>query len=457
MSKVTINEEKRSKKFSQARFSAVKILNRYERSDSYVDKLLTYHLTKSELNPVDKSLLTELVNGVIRWRSKLDWVLTGFYHGDYHKCLNLVKNAMRVGLYQMLFLDKIPIPSAIDESVEMVKFLQGERAAGLVNGVLRNIARNINSIRYPKQEDDLNFYYSVIHSHPKWIVKKWLNQFGEEATVKLLETNNQKPYTALRVNSLKASVEEVTAIFQEKEIAFELSNFSSTGINLFSPNINIANTELFKQGKITVQDAAASSVVKLLNPTQDSFVIDLCAAPGGKSFFISELMANSGEILAIDKYDVKLKMLEDSAKRLGLTNIKTFYYDAKEYRTEKKADFVLCDVPCSGTGTFAKKPDIKWKKELEDINQLTKIQTAIINNAAQMVKIGGVLVYSTCSIEPEENMQIIEKFLQQNPNFELDRAENYLNPEICKDGYLQMFPHVHNTDGAFGARLIKKS
>lgn len=457
MDNVTILNENTPKKFSMARFAAVKILNRYERSDSYIDKLLAFQLGREHLSQVDKALLTEIVNGVVRWRAKLDWVLTGFYFGEFHKCMNLVKNAMRVGLYQILFLDKVPVPAAINEAVEMIKHLQGEKAAGMVNAVLRNIARNLSNIRYPNIADDESFYYSIIHSHPKWLVKKWIEEFGVEETIKLMEANNEKPYTPLRVNTLKATSAEVLEIFTTKEVPHAHSKYLDSSILLYSPNINVAQSELFKLGKITIQDTAASLVCKLVNPKKEQTVIDLCSAPGGKTFYLSELMENTGKIISVDKYEAKLKLVDDGALRLGLTNIKTFYYDAREYKLDGGADIVLCDVPCSGTGTFSKKPDIKWKKEQEDIRKLNIMQKEIIENAAKLVKIGGVIVYSTCSIEKEENSEIIEWFLENHANFELDKAENYLSEEVCLNGYLQTFPQKHGIDGAFGARLIRKS
>ncbi len=456
MDNVTILNEKSQKKFSMARFAAVKILNRYERSDSYVDKLLSFQLGRENLSTVDKALLTELVNGVIRWRAKLDWVLTGFYFGEFHKCMNLVKNAMRVGLYQILFLDKIPVPAAIDESVEMIKHLQGDKAAGLVNAVLRNIARNLSNIRYPNIADDESFYYSVIHSHPKWIVKKWMADFGLEATIKLMEANNEKPYTPLRVNSLKTTSQEVLDIFTTKEVPHTHSKFLDSSILLHS-HINVAQSELFKLGKITIQDTAASLVCKLANPQKEQIVLDLCSAPGGKSFYLAELMENTGKVMSVDKYEAKLKLVDEGAVRLGLSNIKTYYYDAREYKLDGGADVVLCDVPCSGTGTFSKKPDIKWKKEQEDIRKLNVMQKEILENAAKLVKLNGTLIYSTCSIEKEENSEIIDWFLNNHSNFELDNAENFLPAEVCLNGYLQTFPQTHGIDGSFGARLIRKS
>lgn len=449
--------EKSQRVLNGPRFIAVKILNRYDRSDSYVDVLLNHELNKVELSNLDKSLLTEIVNGVIRWRARLDWVLNGFYHGEFQKCLNLVKNAMRVGLYQMLFLNKIPHPAAIDDSVEIVKHIQGDRAAGLVNGVLRNIARNIANIRYPNQNDDYPHYLGIIHSHPKWLTKRWLERFGNDDAIKLLEINNKIPNIPLRINSTNYTKQELIELFTEKSIPFsEVENFEN--LLWLEQNINVAQSELFKNGRITIQDPSASLIPLLCAPKENHLVVDLCSAPGGKTVYLAELMKNKGKIIAIDKFSNRLKMVNDTAARMGFTNIETKEADSREFKLENKqfADVVLVDAPCSGLGTLKKKPEIKWKREVEDIYDMAKVQYDILQNASKLVKVGGALVYSTCTIEPEENVNIINKFLENNKNFVVDDAKKYVNEIYVKDGFIQTFPHLHNIDGAFGARLIRK-
>ncbi len=442
--------------FKSARAKAIKILSRFERSDSYIDKLLDSELNTDNLNRFDKSLLTEIVNGVIRWKNKIDWVLTGFYHGDYQKCLNVVKNSMRVALYQIQYLDKIPLHAAIYESVEIVKRIQGEKTAGIVNGVLRNIARNLEIIRYPVKDDDIVYYYSIIYSHPRWMVKRWLQRFGEENTEKLLQRNNLRPYLALRVNLLKSGTNEIENILRDLNIYYYQCRFSQENYYLKTPHRGISSMEIFQNGKITIQDASASLAVKLASPVEGQSVVDLCAAPGGKSFYMAEMMKNKGKVIAIDKYDHKLNLISNGAQRLGLTCIETLAGDSSEIKLEEKADLVFADVPCSGLGTLSKKPDIKWKREREDIINLAEIQRSILDNAADMVKPGGVIVYSTCTIEPEENEDNVNWFLDKHPEFELDPAEKYLPAEVCKNGFFATFPHVHKIDGAFAARLVKK-
>ncbi|HOV92428.1 MAG TPA: 16S rRNA (cytosine(967)-C(5))-methyltransferase RsmB [Candidatus Kapabacteria bacterium] len=439
------------------RYNAVKILNRYERSDSYVDKLLDFAFVNNDFNKFDKALLTEIVNGVIRWRAKLDWILTGFYNGDYLKCLNWVKNAMRVGLYQLLFLTKIPPAIAIYETVEMTKKIQGEKTAGLVNAVLRNILRNIENIRYPEKDDDPPYYLATLYSYPKWLAKHWIELFGFDEAEKMMIAMNKRPYIPARVNRLKSSIEEIKAFLDENQMIYKQYSYSENTFMIFNPKINIFESDLFKEGKIAIQDPSATLAVRLANPQQDWEVADICSAPGGKAFLMAEMMKNTGSIIAIDKYDSKLRFIQEGAARLGLTNISVQAGDAIRLQLQNQKDLVFADVPCSGLGTISKKPDIKWKREIEDIKNLSQVQKKIIENAARLVKPGGVLLYSTCTIEPDENENIVKEFLSHHSEFELDSAEKYLPEKVCKNGMMQTFPHRHSCDGAFAARLVKRS
>ncbi|MGQ9818522.1 MAG: 16S rRNA (cytosine(967)-C(5))-methyltransferase RsmB [Candidatus Kapaibacteriales bacterium] len=441
---------------TKVRATAIKILNRFERSDSYIEVLLDKAIRENDFNELDRSLLTELVYGVIRWKAKLDYVLVGFYFGDFLKCLNVVKNAMRIALYQIIFLDRIPLFAAVNESVEYVKHVQGEKTAGIVNAVLRNIARNIDNIRYPEREEDLVYHLSVMYSFPRWIVKRWIDRYGEIEAEKMLFTSNRRPYVTIRVNTYKTNINFITEELKKLGIQFFISPYLQDSIVIRNPKFNILNTELFIEGFVTIQDTSASLASALAAPLPGQLVYDLCAAPGGKSFYIAEKMKNTGKIIALDKYPSKLRFIEEGARRLGLTNIITLSGDAQEIRFDEQADIVFADVPCSGLGTIAKNPDIKWKKEREDIYALSNLQKKILSNAVHNVKVGGVIIYSTCSTEPEENEQNIEWFLNNFPNFELVPAEKYLPSIVCDSGYLLTLPSKHHIDGAFAARLIKK-
>ncbi|MCX7879394.1 MAG: 16S rRNA (cytosine(967)-C(5))-methyltransferase RsmB [Ignavibacteria bacterium] len=439
------------------RETAIQILNRFERSDSYIEKLIDKAIRESNFNELDRALLTELVYGVVRWKAKLDYVLVGFYFGDYLKCLNVVKNAMRVALYQIMFLDKIPLYAAVNESVEYVKRIQGEKTAGIVNAVLRNIARNIDNIRYPTREEDLVYHLAVMYSYPRWIVKRWLEYFGEIEAEKMLFASNRRPYLTIRTNTLKTTSEEIVGRLNSLKLHYFVSPYNPDSFVLRNPKFNILKTDLVTDGLVVVQDTSATLAALLASPEPNSLVYDLCAAPGGKSFLLAELMKNTGKVIAMDKYSSKLQMIVEGVKRLGLQNIETRTGDAINVKFNELADIVFLDVPCSGLGTIAKNPDIKWKKEREDIYRLAETQKKILANAVNFVKPGGVIIYSTCTTEPEENELNIEWFLSNYPNFELEPAENFLPPAVCDGGFLRTLPSRHHIDGAFAARLKRTS
>ena len=449
-----LSQEQKSK-LSWVRYLAVRILSRYERSDSYLDKLLANELKNNDLTSQDKALLNELINGVVRWKLKLDWALTGFYNGDYQKCLNFVKNAMRVGLYQIMFLEKIPPYAAIDEAVEIVKQIQGEKTAGMVNAVLRNLHRNLDKIRYPDKEEDLVYYLATVHSHPKWMVKRWLDRFSEEETEKLLISNNLRPYIPIRVNLLNSTIEKIKYLLDKNNVEYEQSRYLPQTFLLKNPKFDITSTEIFQKGEITIQDPSASLAVMLAAPKPGYSVMDIAAAPGGKSFFLAELMKNQGKILAIEKYSSKIRLINEGRDRLRLPIIETIAEDARKLRFQEKVDLIFADLPCSGLGTLRKKPDIKWKRDSDDIPKIVELQKEIVSNALRFMQKGSVLLYSTCTIEPEENEQVIEWLLKNNPELKLDPAENYLPKEVCQDGFMKTYPHIHGIDGAFAARLVK--
>lgn len=441
--------------YQGARGAAIRILSRFERSDSYLDKLLEHELRTGGLSHQDKALLTELVNGVTRWLSKLDWVLTGFYHGEFDKCMTPVKNAMRIALYQVMFLNKIPPAAAINESVEIIKRIKGEKSAGIVNAVLRNITRNLDNIRYPNQEEDMVWYLSVMYSHPKWMVRRWLDRWGKEFTEELLKSNVGRPSITLRVNGLHTDVNTIEGWLEEQNIPYTKSMQHKSSL-LVSSLRDITGSDMFLSGHIAIQDASASMAALLSQAKPGMKVIDLCSAPGGKAFYVAELMENQGSILALDKYEAKLRFLTEGAQRLGISIVEAKSGDARSFQTEQ-SDIVLADVPCTGFGTLSKKPDIKWKRDADDITKLLPLQRDILKHAASLVKPGGALVYSTCTIETEENEDNIAWFLSEFPEFSLDPAENYLPAEVCEQGFMKTIPGKHLTDGAFAARLIRKS
>jgi len=432
---------------------AVKILNRVERTDAYLEKLLDNEMKNSELSGQDKALLYEIVHGVIRWMGRLDWILNGFYKGQFSKAIPNLKNGLRVALYQILFLERVPDYAVVNEAVEFVKRLQGQKSADLTNAILRNIIRSKNAIRYPDPEEDLVGYLCAYYSHPSWMVKRYLNRFGRESTEKLLAANNEKPYLTLKINAIKTNPEEFKSLLNSVNLKFEQGKYLPEFFQLQNLT-NITAWEYFAEGYFNIQDESAGLACRLLDAKPGMRVLDLCAAPGGKSAYIAGLMHDQGEIVAVDRYEGRVRIVEKNLQRLKIKSVKTIVANALEFNDEK-FDRILADVPCSGTGTLTKKPDIKWKRDLLDLRSMNELQYDLLNKASSLVKPGGVLVYSTCSIEPEENYNIIKKFLDNNPSFKLENASLYFPSDLVdENGCIQTFPHIHHMDGAFAAKLI---
>jgi len=451
---IQFEEHKVKDLYDGVRGLAVSILNRVERTDAYLERLLENEMRNSELSGADKALLYEIVHGVVRWGGRLDWVLNGFYKGQFSKAIPNLKNGLRVALYQILFLDRVPDYAAVNEAVEFVKKLQGQKSADLTNAILRNIIRSKNGIRYPDPETDLPGYLTAFHSHPLWMVKRYSKRFGRENTEKLLAANNEKPYLTLKINALKTTPEEFKNLLNSVNLRFNHGKYLPEFFQLQNLT-NITAWEYFVQGYFNIQDESAGLACRLLDVKPEHRVLDLCAAPGGKTAYLAGLMQDKGEIVAIDRFESRLQVFRKNIERLQIKSVKTIETDALDYNSEP-FDRVLADVPCSGTGTLSKKPDIKWKRDLLDIRNLTEIQYNLLTKASTLVKINGVVVYSTCSIEPEENFEIVNKFLVNNPNFKLvNAAETFPKELIDENGCIQTLPHIHHMDGAFAAKFLR--
>jgi len=449
------NQPQQMSVYAGPRGTAVKILNRIERSDAYLDKLLDAELRSDDMNELDKGLMNEIVTGVIRWKMKLDWVLTGFFHGNFTKAETNIKNALRVALYQIQFLDRVPHSAAVNEAVEFTKHLRGQKAADLVNAILRNIIRNIENIRYPDPEEDKIRNLAVIESHPVWMTKRWVERYGYADAKKMMEANNAVPDLALRVNRLKVDFNYFLSLLEKHQLQYTPSQYLDYFLRV-QHMAGIGSSELFQQGYFSIQDESAGMPVLLLDPKPGERVIDLCSAPGGKTTFIGELMKNSGEIIAVDRYETRLHLVKNACQRLGITNVHLIADDGATIEIPP-ADKVLVDAPCSGLGVLAKKPDAKWQRDADDIPKLVNLQKSLMENAAKLVKSGGVLVYSTCTIEPEENINLINEFLGQYVEFSIESGSKIIHQDIIgKQGQVETFRHKHGMDGSFSVRLRKK-
>ncbi len=437
----------------QARYLAVQILNRIENTSAYADITLAHELSDTNMSVLDRHFVTELVNGTIRWLSRLDWIIRIYFQGDYEKCPLKIKNVLRTALYQMIFLDKVPHYAAISEAVALTKKLKGAFWGRKVNAILRSIARNLNEIEYPDVKTKPVEYLAIRYSHPAWLVKKWFERLGFEETKNLLQINNIPPKHSLRVNTRKISVQDLQIRLQKFDI--ETTNSAYVNECLITERLpNLDNFPLFQDGLFSIQDESAALIARLVDPQPGELVLDLCAAPGGKTMHLAELSNNSGRIIAVDIHLNRLQLVRHATQRLGHDTIFLVNADASQI-SGIKSDKVLIDAPCSGLGVLAKRSDARWKKTPEQLFELGIVQRAILNNAAGLVKTGGHLIYSTCTIEPEENERQVQRFMKDHPEFKIDFPADRFHQKLLKENkYIFTIPHIHHIDGSFATRLI---
>ncbi|MFA3782508.1 16S rRNA (cytosine(967)-C(5))-methyltransferase RsmB [Melioribacteraceae bacterium 4301-Me] len=451
-----VTEQKSLNLYQGVRGIAIKLLNRVDRTDAYLDKLLEIEIKNSELCGSEKALLFEIVHGVVRWLGRIDWILNGFFKGQFSKCIPNVKNALRVALYQILFIDKINDIDAINDAVEFVRKLQGQKSAELTGIILRNISRNKESIRYPNPEEDIIAYFSAYYSHPSWLVKRWINRFGKEETEKLLVSNNNKPTMTLCVNTIKTNDEELKSLLQKVDLKYNEGKFSKNFFKLTNLT-NITAWEYYAKGFFTIQDESNILPVLLLNPKPNQKILNLCSPSECKTVNIANMMNNEGEIVLLDKFESRMKIQKRNLERLGVSNVRMVIADVDNF-TEYDFDSVIIDAPSTGFGTLAKKPDLKWKQDLIDVRKISSIQYRLLEKGANYLKKNGTLVYTVNSFEPEETHEIIERFLTKNKNFKLIDASNLLEKELVDShGFIQTMPHLHSVDGIFAAKIIKEN
>lgn len=440
------------------RETAMDLLETIEKNQSYSNLLLHHAIEKNALPSKDIGLLTELTYGTLQRKMTLDFYLKPFIK-DSRKWQAWVMHLLRVTLYQMVYLDKIPERAAIFEAVEIAKKRGHKGIAGLVNGILRSIQReglpSLESIQDPIER------ISVATSHPSWLVRRWVDQFGIEATTEMCELNLIAPLQTARVNTTKISREECIALLEEEGYLVEPSPILPEAIRGLKGNL--ASSTAFKWGFFTIQDESSMLVAHALGIKEDEEVLDACAAPGGKSTHLAEKMSNSGKVVSLDLHEHKVKLINDNAKRLGLTNIQTKALDTRKVQEifpNESFDRILLDAPCSGLGVMRRKPDMKYTKKEEDLFRLSSIQWELLQSVAPLVKKGGILVYSTCTVDNEENQKVVNRFLQENPQFEgdltlIDRMPEAIKP-IVTDYDLQMMPQHIGSDGFYIASLRKK-
>ncbi len=421
----------------------------------FKDKSYSNIVINNDMKNVDNrflSLYRKSVLGVVENLIFIDWIINQVSKTKTKKMETDVLLVLRLAVYQIFFLDKSHENIVVNESVQYIKDNGNIRASKFVNAVLRNILRSKDNLIGKMNELPRDDYLSVKYSYPKELIVKWEKQFGKDVDKVLIANNTEAPLE-IRVNTLKIQRDELIKLFEEKGIKSYKCKYADKGLIIENP-FEIDKTDEYKNGLFSVQSESSMLAGQILNPKENSFIIDVCAAPGGKTLNAAEMMNNTGKILSRDIYPAKLRLIENEIKRLGIKNVKVEKYDARKLDESLvgKADYVIADVPCSGLGIIRRKPEIKYNET--DLNNITEIQYKILENASKYLKQSGELVYSTCTTNKEENIEIINRFLK-NKNFILADFSDIINEDFktAKDGYIEIYPHLHGMDGFFIAKL----
>ena len=421
-----------------SRKTAYEILFEIEKEEAYSNLTINRFLEKNR--PDNPAFIRELVYGVLENKILLDYYLDKLIPSGIKKVKKKEATLLRLGLYQLIFMDSVPDYAAVNETVTLAKKLVRGRE-GFINGVLRGYMKKGSEIKLPDETKDLKHYLSIKYSFPLWLIEKWDKQYGMEECKKLLEASNARPKLSIRVNVNKTSREELKNYLEEKRYEVTEGTFSKRTLHV--KGSGLLEDERYTEGYFSIQDEASTVAADELGAKPGETVIDVCAAPGGKTSAIAELMGNNGKVYSCDIYEHKLELIDKLADRLGLSIIEPTLLDGTSGKAEwnETADRVLADVPCSGLGVIRRKPEIKYK-DITDFRELVQIQKCILENAANYVKPGGTLVYSTCTINKDENELQVKAFLENNNGFELISEKQFLPTE--------------DIDGFYVCKMIKK-
>ncbi len=435
-----------------ARKEALAVLTACRVRGAWADAALGTHLRG--LSPADAGLCSRIVYGVIQNETLLDFYLSGFCSQKLDHLQPPLADILRIGAYQILFLDRVPDNAAVHASVELAKGAGRGQAAGLVNAVLRRLCREKEALPAIPDRDEAK-YLSIRYSHPKWLVKRLLALLGREGAEAFLINSNSQPPAAAQVNTCRCSPEEAARALEAEGIRAERHSWLPDCL-LLQGTGDLERLQAFREGMIYIQDPAARLAVLAAELRPESRVLDVCAAPGGKSFAAAIAMGDKGEIVSCDLHENKLKRIREGAARLGLSSIRAEAADGRVFREEwaDAFDLVLVDAPCSGLGILRKKPDIR-RKRADDLFALPVVQNAILENAARYVRPGGTLLYSTCTILPEENEEVADAFLGTHPEFSRERF-TLPGPIGTAEGQAALWPHLHDTDGFYICRMTRR-
>ena len=437
-------------KMSNARLVVLKLLTKLDKNLSYSNILLDDCLSKSQLDYQDKKFASALFYGVLERRITLDAVIKSYSSRPADKLNIEVRNILRMGIYQLCYMDSVPDSAAVDESVKLAKKNKNPAVSGFVNGLLRAFIRDEKKL--PKGKNKLEAT-SIEYSCPLWLVEKWNKEYGREVLEAMLKTSFGQPPTTVKANTLSYDLNDIIKSLNEDGFRSEKNSVVKDALNIFGSG-SIENTQAYKNGLVHVQDMASQLCCKAVDPEAGDTVVDICSAPGGKTFTMAELMENKGRVLAFDLHENRVKLIRSGAERLGLSIVSAQTNNGKVFNENiPQADRVLCDVPCSGLGVIRRKPEIKYKNP-EDFENLPKIQYEILETSSGYVKIGGVLVYSTCTVSKAENDEVVDKFLENHKEF-VPCALGKDFPCHGDDSRITITPDKFNSDGFFIAKFTR--
>lgn len=436
---------------------ALNILLKIEQDNAYSNIALNHAIKENKLSSLDSSFVSALVYGVLEKKITLDYIIKQYSKIPLRKIELKTKVILRIGIFQLIFMDKIPESAAVNECVNLAKKHKLQKSAGFINGILRSVTRAEIKYTLPDSSDKI-YFYSIKYSVPQELVRLWLNSYGETNMVKLLQSLCGRPKLCIRVNTLVTNTQLLQADLSVHNIKSVAVPFSKNALYIENTG-SIEHIKEYRDGHFHVQDLSSQLCVKYLDPKPHNVMLDICSAPGGKSFTAAQLMQNKGKILAFDLYDSKLNLIRNGAKRLGISSIVAAKRDAANSSMPLPlADRILCDVPCSGLGVLSRKPEIRYKENLisEDLPQL---QYKILCNSAKNLAVGGRLVYSTCTLNPEENNLNVSRFLEEHPDFcgvDIKLPDEIIRPIKEQPYEITLMPHTAGTDGFYFAVLERK-
>ncbi len=442
------------KKYDPVRAAAVEIIGLVEAGKHTTDEATHEVIQGGKFAALDIRFLRQLINGTIKLKKRLDHDMRFFLSKPSEKMPRKMIDILRLGFYQLFFTDRIPAAAAVSESVNLARHFCDDSRARVVNAVLRSALRNPERIVFRDKKDDPVNYLANYYSYPDWFVEYCLDEFKIEETEKLLKSMNQAPQMTYRVNYLKTKPEDVGAMLTKAGIKYHPGKYLPEFLHLEDSGFPLEE-ELVKSGKVYIQDESAGMSIRLMNPKMGMNLLDMAAAPGGKTTYAAIKMRNKGMITAVDRSRPRLEIMTENCLRLGIKIVNPVVADILEFITEP-FDRVILDPPCTGWGNAGKHSDLRWTKDPKDVEKLFKVQSMMIDRAAKLVKPGGILIYSTCTIIRHENDQVVEEFLARRKDFALESAGEYFDEDLVSErGFLKTYPNKPDLSGAFAARLKK--